>query len=128
MTDPIIRVANHATIPVCIARDPNWDDQVLLMGGRASTRTRCLAPGADTSIGIRLGADRTPDENLMGVVFADTKDFDRGKAGGYQSTIGHHAETGLLAVTDEYVLGSPSTRYSVTNQTPWSMDMTFIDA
>lgn len=128
MTDPIVRVTNHASTPVCIARDPNWDDQVLQIGGRASNRTRCLDPGADTSVGIRLGTDTEPDENLMGVIFADAKDFNRGETGVYQSTIGHHPATGLLTVTDEHVLGAPSTRYTLANQTQWSMDMTFVDA
>ena len=75
MTDPVVRVTNHAARPVCIARDPNWDDQVLLIGGRPAKRTRCLDPGAKTSVGVRLGADTAPDEHLMGVVFADGKDF-----------------------------------------------------
>lgn len=128
MTDPVIHVANRATIPVCIARDPNWDDQVLLIGGRESRQTRCLAPGADTSFGVRIGGDTEPDENLMGVIFADSRDFDSGKTGAYQSTIGHDLATGLLAVTDEHIIGAPSTRYIVANETRWSMTMTFVDA
>lgn len=128
MTDPVVRVTNHADHPVCIARDPNWDDQVLFIGGRASKRTRCLAPGADTSIGIRLGADTAPDENLMGVVFTDAKDFNNGKAGLYQATIGHDPDTGLLTVTDDHILGTPSVRYILANETQWSMDMTFVDS
>lgn len=128
MTDPVIHVANHATIPVCIARDPNWDDQVLLIGGRESKQTRCLAPGADTSFGVRIGADTEPDENLIGVIFADAKDVAYGKVGAYHSTIGHDPATGLLAVTDENIVGTPSTRYKIANETQWSMSMTFVDA
>ena len=127
MTDPVVHVANHATIPVCIARDPNWDDQVLHIGGSASNRTRCLAPGADTSIGIRMGANTQPNENLMGVIFADSKDFEHDKAGAYQATIGHHPVTGMLTVTDEFVIGAPSTQYAISDQTQWSMNMTFVD-
>lgn len=128
MPNPVIHVANHATLPVCIARDPNWDDQVLLIGGRPSRQTRCLDPGANASIGIRLGADTEPEENLMGVIFADAKDVAHGNVGAYHSTIGHDPQTGLLAVTDEHIAGAPSTRYEVANQTQWSMDMTFVDA
>ncbi|RDU95705.1 hypothetical protein DWV00_27745 [Trinickia dinghuensis] len=119
---------------MCIARDPNWDDQVLLVGGRAAEKARCLRPGASTSFGIRLGADTEPDENLMGVIFGDGKvfgfgmKFDYENAGAYQSTLGHHPDTGLLAVTDETKLGTPSFKYSVTDQTQWSMKMTFEDA
>lgn len=128
MTDPVVRVTNHAARPVCIARDPNWDDQVLLIGGRPAKRTRCLDPGAKTSVGVRLGADTAPDEHLMGVVFADGKDFNYGKAGGFQTTIGQHPDTGLLTVTDGHTLGTPSVQYTIANETQWSMDMAFVDS
>ncbi|WP_206951556.1 hypothetical protein [Trinickia acidisoli] len=128
MTDPVVHVTNHASHKVCIAHDPNWDDQVLLVDGRAAKRTRCLAPGAQADVGIRLGADTEPEEYLIGVIFADGKDFDYGKAGAYQTTIGHHPDTGLLAVTDEHTIRAPSVQYSTGNQTQWSMDMTFVDS
>ena len=128
MTDPVVHVANRASHPVCIARDPNWDDQQLLIGGRVATRARCLGPGAKTDIGVRLGTDTERDENLMGVIFADAKDFNAGGVGMRQITIGHHTDTGMLAVTDEFTVGTPSVQYSTTNQTQWSMDMTFVDS
>ncbi|MGN6669813.1 MAG: hypothetical protein ACTHKH_22995 [Trinickia sp.] len=128
MTDPILRVANHASYPVCIAHDPNWDDQVLVIGGRVGNRTRCLEPGTKTQIGILGGADTARDEHLMGVVFADAKDFESGKVGVRQATIGHHPDTGLLAVTDVHTFGTPSVGYTIANETQWSMDMTFVDS
>ena len=128
MTDPVVRVANHASQQVCIARDPNWDDQVLLIDGRPANQTRCLAPGALAEVSVRLGENASPDENLMGVIFADGKDFNYGRAGGYQTTIGQHAETALMDVTDEHKIRTPAVQYSVANQTPWSMDMTFVDS
>ena len=128
MTDLVVHVTNRTSHPVCIARDPNWDDQVLLIGGRVAKRTRCLGPGAKTDIGVQLGTDRQRDENLMGVIFADAKDFNYGKVGMRQMTIGHHTDSGLLAVTDEFTVGTPSAQYSTTNQTQWSMDMTFVDS
>ncbi|PMS19072.1 hypothetical protein C0Z18_14695 [Trinickia dabaoshanensis] len=127
MTDPVVRVTNHGSIPVCIAHDPNWDDQVLFINGRAAQQTRCLTTGTNAHLGIRLDGDQAPEENLMGVIFADAKDFDGGKAGFYQSTIGHDRETGLLSVTDEFKFGTPSLKYSITDQTNASLDLTFVD-
>jgi hypothetical protein len=128
MTDPVVRVTNHASLPVCIARDPNWDDQVLFVDGRVAKQTRCLDTGTKVDIGIRLDGDHTPDENLMGVLFADAKDVERGQAGFYQATIGHHRDTGMLSVTDESKFGAPSLKYEVTGQTSSSLDLTFVDS
>jgi hypothetical protein len=128
MTDPVVRVTNHSTQEVCIAHDPNWDDQVLLIDGSAVTRTLCLEPGVDADVSIRLGRNTAPEENLMGVIFSDGKDFTYGNSGAYQTTIGHHRDTGFLSVTDEYPIRTPSVQYAVSNQTEWSMDMTFVDS
>lgn len=128
MTDPVVRVINHASQKVCIAGDPNWDDQALLVNGRTANRTRCFAPGTQAQVSIRLGADTTPDEQLMGVIFADGKDFDYGRAGAYQTTVGHHPDSGLIGVTNEHIIRTPAVQYSVGNQTQWSMDMTFTDS
>jgi len=128
MTDPVVRVTNLSNQEVCIAHDPNWDDQVLLIDGSAVTRTLCLAPGIDANVGIHMGRYTEPREHLMGVIFSDGKDFTYGHAGAYQTTIGHHRDTGLLAVTDDYEIRTPSVQYTVANQTQWSMDMTFVDS
>lgn len=128
MTNPVVHVVNHSSQELCIAHDPNWDDQVLLVDGQRSRSTLCLAPGVDTDVSVDLKGDDSPEEHLMGVIFTDGKDFTYGNAGGYQTTIGQHADTGLLDVTDPYTLRSPSVRYSLGNQTQWSMDMTFVDA
>ena len=128
MTDPVVHVTNQANHPVCIARDPNWDDQVLLINGRPASRSLCLTPGTAANVGVRLGTDTAPDEQLMGVIFANAKDFHYGQVGMYQTTIGQHPDTSLLSVTDEYTSGSPAVTYAVSNQTQWSMDMTFAAA
>lgn len=128
MTDPVVRVINHASQKICIAGDPNWDDQALLINRRTTNGTRCFSPGSQAEVSIRLGSDTEPDEQLMGVIFADGKDFDYGRAGAYQTTIGHHSESGLMDVTDEHNIRTPAVRYSVANQTQWSMDMTFTDS
>ena len=128
MTDPVVRVINHASHRVCIAGDPNWDDQALLIDGRAAKRLRCVEPDARAEVSIRLGGDTSPDEQLMGVIFADGKDFNYGPAGAYQTTIGHHPDTDLLNVTHEYTIRTPVVQYAVGSQTQWSMEMTFVDS
>ncbi|WP_162877941.1 hypothetical protein [Trinickia diaoshuihuensis] len=128
MTDPVVRVTNNASLPVCISHDPNWDDQVLFINDRRLKQTRCLSTGTRADVGMRLDGDTAPDENLMGVIFADAKDVETGKAGFYQATIGHHRNTGLLSVTDESSFGSPSLKYTVTGQTSSSLDLEFVDA
>ncbi|HVW50835.1 MAG TPA: hypothetical protein VHC91_10640 [Trinickia sp.] len=127
MTNPIVRVTNLSTQEVCIERDPNWDDQVLTIDGARTHHTLCLSPGVDANVSIDANGDASTDPNLMGVIFSDGKDVTYGNAGGYQTTIGHDADSGLLAVTDEFKLRSPSIQYSLGNQTQWSMDMTFAD-
>ena len=128
VTDPVVHVTNQANHPVCIARDPNWDDQVLLINGRPATRSLCLAPGTAANVGVRAGADAQPEENWMGIIFAEATNFHYGQVGMYQTTFGQHPDTNLLSVTDEHTSGTPAVRYSVANQTQWSMDMTFVDA
>ncbi|PMS27013.1 hypothetical protein C0Z19_04365 [Trinickia soli] len=128
MTNPVVHVSNLSSQAVCISHDPNWDDQELLVDGERSTYTTCIASGVDADVSVDAEGDDSPDEHLMGVIFSDGKDFEYGNAGGYQATIGHHADSGLLAVTDQYTMRSPSIQYSVDNQTQWSMDMTFVDA
>jgi hypothetical protein len=125
MTNPVVHVANRSNQEVCIAHDPNWDDQVLLIDGSASTDSLCLAPGIDADVSIDIGGDTAPEEHLMGVIFSDAVDFTYGRAGGYQTTIGHHPQTGLLGVTDDWRMRTPSIQYAVSDQTHWSMNMTF---
>lgn len=128
MTHPVVHVSNRSSHEICIARDPNWDDQVLLVDGRSARYTLCLTPGTAAEVGIDVGDDSTPDANLMGVIFADGHQFDYGESGAYQTTIGHHEDSGLLAVTDESTIRRPAVQYAIANQTQWSMDMTFVDA
>jgi hypothetical protein len=128
MTNPVVHVANRSNQEVCIAHDPNWDEQVLRIDGSASAYTLCLEPGVDADVSIDVRGDTTPEAYLMGVIFSDGKDFTYGRSGAYQTTIGHHPNTGLLGVTDESTIRTPSVQYVVSNQTPWSMNMTFDNA
>lgn len=127
MTNPIVRVTNLSTQAVCIEHDPNWDDQVLTIDGARMNQTLCLSPGVDANVSIDANGDTSTDPHLMGVIFSDGKDITYGNAGGYQTTIGQDADSGLLSVTDDFKLRSPSFQYSLGNQTQWSMDMTFVD-
>jgi hypothetical protein len=128
VSDAIVHVTNHSTRDLFIARDPNWDDQVLLLDGRRLNGAHRLGPEESADVSLPMGPNDGAEEYLMGVIFADGADYDYGSAGGYQMSIGHHSETGLLDVTDEYTLRSPAVRYTMTDYTPWSVKMDFLDA
>jgi hypothetical protein len=129
VSDPIVHVTNHSTRDLFIARDPNWDDQVLLLDGRRLNQAHRLGPDESANVSVPMGPnDRAEQEYLMGVIFADGTDYDYGSAGGYQLSIGQHAQTGLLDVTDEYTLRSPAVQYTMSDSTPWSVNMDFVDA
>ncbi len=128
MSDPVVHVTNHSTRDLFIARDPNWDDQVLLLDGKRLNRTHRVGPNESADVSVPMGPNDGAEEYLMGVIFADGKDYDYGSAGGYQLSIGQHSESGLLDVTDAYTLRSPAMRYTMTDNTPWSVKMDFLDA
>ena len=77
---------------------------------------------------VSMGPNNGAKEYLMGVIFADGKDYEYGSAGGYQLSIGQHSETGLLDVTDVYTLRRPAMRYTLADNTPSSVTMDFLDA
>jgi hypothetical protein len=128
VSDPIVHVTNHSTRDLFIARDPNWDDQVLLLDGRRLNRDHRLGPEESATVSVPMEPQDRGDEHMVGVIFADGTDYDYGSAGAYQMSIGQHPETGLLGVTDEYIIKRPALQYIATNQKPWSMDIEFVDA
>ena len=72
------------------------------------------------------GAD-AGNEYMMGVIFADGRDYDSGGAGFYQLTIGQLEDSGLLGVTDDG--GSPAkVSYTVSQQTALSMTLDFTNS
>jgi hypothetical protein len=128
VSDPVLYVTNHSTRDVFIAGDPNWDDQVLMVNGERTKGVQRLAPEQSATVSVQWGPHENGEEHMMGVIFADGRQYDYGPAGAYQMSIGQHAETGLLGVTDEHVIKRPAFEYATTNPTPWSMDVEFVDA
>jgi hypothetical protein len=121
---PKVRVENRSTHAVFIEGDPNWDDQVLLVSGKALRGSHEVGKGSRATISQR-GWGEEGDVNMMGVIFSDSPHSDGPGAGSYQLTIGQNPN---LGVTDSFSWGEPRVAYTVNDQTPWSMTMTFADA
>ena len=128
MSDPVVNVTNHSTRDLYIDRDPNWDDQILLLDGQRLKRTHRLKPEESAAVSVPMDEGDKFGEYMMGVIFADGRHYDYGPGGFYQMSIGQHAETGLLSVTDESSRKDPAIRYTALEQTPLSMTIEFVDA
>jgi hypothetical protein len=128
VSDPVLHVTNHSTREIFIDRDPNWDDQILLLDGRRLNRAHCLGPEQSATVSLPKGGESEGNEHMMGVIVADGRDYDYGSAGAFQMSIGQNPETRLLAVTDEYTIKRPAIQYAATGQQAWSMNIEFIDA
>jgi len=127
MTNPVITVNNNSSHDVYVDGDPNWDDQVLHINGKRVHSVYTLAQGL--SIEVSVNWEGPGDELMLGVIFADAAQYDYGSnVGFYQLSFGQAPATGNLDVTDSYINGEPQVQYSVADQTPWSMTMTFVDA
>lgn len=124
MNNPVVTVKNNASIDVYVDGDPNWDDQKLLINGRPARGIYQLAKGGTVKVSVNW--DHPPDDRMMGVIFADKRDYDRG-GGFYQQEIGQNPKTGKLGVTDDSESGKPKIRYTLSDQAPLSMTMTFTD-
>lgn len=128
MTDAIVRVSNEASRDLFIRGDPNWDDQQLLVGGHMARGMYRLVPGDSVDVAVPAACAAEQEEYAIGMIFADGRDIDYGSAGGFQTTIGWHAETSRFGVTDEHVIRTPVLRYSAITESPCSMKMEFVDA
>jgi hypothetical protein len=126
MSNPIVTVQNHSHHDIFVDGDPNWDDQVLKINGESVDSTYTLTPGA--TIKVSVDWDSAGSEEMMGVIFADAKDYDAGGVGFYQLSIGQDVDTGKLAVTDPFINGEPHEKYKLKDQAAWSMTMDFVDA
>jgi hypothetical protein len=113
-----VTVKNGTDQVLFIDGDPNWDDQVLTIDGTPQEQIYGLAAGSSAVVGI------TADYNEMGVIFATTRNYDYGGGGFYQLTIGP-SDDGNLGVTDGGPNGSPTVQYTLADQAPLSMTMTF---
>lgn len=113
-----VTVRNDTNQELFIDGDPNWDDQVLTIDGTPRERIYGLGTGSSAVVGI------TADYNEMGVIFATSRNYDSDGSGFYQLTIGP-SDDGNLGVTDGGPNGSPTVQYTLADQAPLSMTMTF---
>src|ERR1044071_3283416 len=116
----VVTVKNNATIDIFVAGDPNWDDQELMVDGEVITEPYTLSKGKTAAVSVNW--DSAPAEEMMGVIFAQAKNYERGAF--YQLAVGQD-DTGNLAVTVENTHGDLDFKYTLNNQAPWSMTMSF---
>lgn len=126
MTKPVVTVKNNSSRDIFVDSDPNWDDQILQIDGKHLRSVYTLIQTAIIEISEHW--DGPGNELMMGVIFADAANYDSGGVGFYQLSIGQESETGNLGVTDTYENAQPLVRYTLEDQTPWSMTMNFVDA
>lgn len=119
MASLAVTVKNDTSQELYIDGDPNWDDQVLTIDGTPQEQGYGLAAGSSAVAGI------TADFNVMGVIFSTTENYDS-DGNFYQLSIGPTDE-GNLSVTDGGANGTPTVNYTLADQAPMSMTMTFID-
>jgi hypothetical protein len=116
----VVTVKNNATIDIFVAGDPNWDDQELMVDGEVIAEPYTLSKGKTVAVSVNW--DSAPAEEMMGVIFARAKNYERGAF--YQLAVGQD-DTSNLAVTVEYTHGELDFKYTLNNQAPWSMTMSF---
>ena len=122
MSNVVVTVTNRAGIDIFVSGDPNWDDQELMVDGQVISSPYALPTGG--TIGVSVNWEGPAAEEMMGVIFAQTKS---GNDQFYQLAVGQDPNTGDLAITREDSFGTLAFRYSLSNQAPWSMTMTFED-
>lgn len=104
----------------------HWDDQVLLVSGKRLRGKHKLAKGSRATITQpHHGFSEEGDELMMGVVFSEDSTSDRYGTSSFVLTIGKKPD---LGVTEAYTHGELPVRYTVSDQTPWSMTLEFRDA
>jgi hypothetical protein len=122
MSKPVVTVKNNASRDISVEGDPNWDDQQLLINDQVITRAYTLTKGATITVSVNW--EDPGDELMIGVIFSAI-----GGDGSYQLSVGQEPETGNLGVTDgDPGDGELDIKYTLSDQTPWSMKMDFTDA
>jgi len=124
MSNPVVTVKNNASIDIFVDGDPNWDDQELMIDGKAITGIYTLTKGTTVTVSVKW--ESRGAEQMIGVIFAQTKNYDAGGAF-YQLAVGQD-QAGNLAVTEEDAHGKLNIRYTLSDQAPWSMTMNFTGA
>jgi hypothetical protein len=123
MSSVVVTVTNRAGLDVFVSGDPNWDDQQLMVDGEVISSPYALTAGVTVTVSVNWDAPAA--EEMMGVIFAQTKSVNDQF---YQLAAGQDPNSGNLAITSENSFGTLAFRYSVSNQAPWSMTMTFENA
>jgi hypothetical protein len=120
MSRPVMTVKSSASRNISVDGDPNWDDQKLIINGHVVKGTYTLVPEATITVSVNW--EGPPEEGMIGVMFG-------AGVGLYELSVGQDPQTGNLAVTDGYPLDGPvNLNYAVSDQTPWTMRMDFMDA
>jgi hypothetical protein len=122
MNNVVVAVTNRASVDVFVSGDPNWDDQELLVDGQLILSAYMLSQGTTISVSVSWGA--AGDERMMGVIFSQTESANDQF---YQLTVGQDSTTGNLAITSGTSFGTLQFEYTLGDQAPWSMTMTFED-
>ena len=130
MSKPVVTVRNNTSRDIFVDRDPNWDDQELMVNDKVLRKIYTLTKG--TTITVSVDWEGPSDEGgMIGVIFAEAENYDSGGGVGfYQLTVGQDPpNTGNLGITDGGPNGGPlKIKYTLSNQTLWTMTMTFTDA
>jgi hypothetical protein len=127
MSKPVVTAKNNTSRDIYVAGDPNWDDQQLIVNGNVITETYTLTKGG--TITVSVDWEGPGEELMMGVIFSEAPNYDDAGVGFYQLSVGQDPKTGNLAVTE----GGPNggalhIKYTLSDQTPWTMKMDFTDA
>ena len=125
MSNPTVTVRNNSSRPLFIAKDPNWDDMVLMVDGKDQDKSYTLTKGGSCTISVAW--DGSGDEEMLGAMISEAANYDGKNVGVYEVAIGQDPQTGNLNVTDSNPMGDLHVRFSVGDATPWAATMTFQD-
>lgn len=126
MSNPCVTVQNNSSRDVFVSGDPNWDDQELFINGKLLEGTWLVSKGESVEASVDWGGT-SGDENMMGIIFSEEENYDFGKLGFFQMTIGRDQETGNLGVTDCYTKEPLTIKYNSTSQKLWTFTLGFED-
>ena len=97
--------------------DPNWDDQQLTINCKLNTSCEC--PPAQA---VKSSVDFQDEGNdyALGIMFSLSN------SNGYQMTVGQGSD-GLMGITESDTWGPTTFKYTIINQTAWTITLLFED-
>ena len=122
MSTVLVNATNRSDTDVFVSGQPDWDDQQLMVNGETIQGAYKLPDGETVAVSVNW--DAPPAEEMMGVVFSP----DRSANTGFFLAVGEDPATGNLAVTSNNSFGELTFRFTVADQEPWSLAMTFENA